>query len=177
MLQALGWGFPSQWGLTVGIGLVVRHALELRSSAAHPECMILLKSLPGQQHLLTLSQKLLWGHGGLCPCWLCPVSDEFLLDGKSRTCSAGLMVLELPLLLLLELWASDGDDGGCCFCSSCCCWGSGVCWASLAPLWPQCRETGISCRDWGWLQLSALHPTPTPQLVTESLHGVGWRGP
>lgn len=64
--------------------------------------MILLKSLPGQQHLLALSQKLLWGHRGLCPSWLWPVSDELLPYGKSRTHSAGLMVLELPLLLLLE---------------------------------------------------------------------------
>lgn len=91
------------------IGLVVGHALGLRSSAAHPECVILL---------LALSQKLLWGHRGLCPSWLWPVSDELLPTGNSRTHSAGLMVLELPLLLFPELWASDGDGGGCCFCSA-----------------------------------------------------------
>lgn len=160
------------------MGLMVRHGLELRSSAAHPECMILLKSIPGQQYLLALSPKLLWGHRGLGPSWLWPISDELLLNGKSRTCSAGLMVFKLPLLLLLELYASDRDGGGCRFCCALllrlwCLLGFNC--TAVAPV--QSVEKQASLSGLRLAAAPALLPTPMPQLITESWCGVGWKGP
>ena len=81
----------------VGISVPVRshpstgagggRCLESGGPGAHPGHVVIIKSLPGQQCLRALSQKLP-GCRGLCPSWLWPVPDVWEEQG-TRSCLEG----------------------------------------------------------------------------------------